>query len=45
MAQRRSYRSTITRVVVQRPYTLENVARAMDELLGAHQGIGARAEQ
>jgi light-regulated signal transduction histidine kinase (bacteriophytochrome) len=28
------------RSVVQKPYTLENVARAMDELLGMHQGVG-----
>ena len=28
------------RIVVQKPYTLENVARAMDELLGSHQGVG-----
>jgi light-regulated signal transduction histidine kinase (bacteriophytochrome)/CheY-like chemotaxis protein len=27
------------RTVVQKPYTLENVARAMDELLGSHQGV------
>jgi light-regulated signal transduction histidine kinase (bacteriophytochrome)/CheY-like chemotaxis protein len=27
------------RTVVQKPYMLENVARAMDELLGAHQGV------
>jgi light-regulated signal transduction histidine kinase (bacteriophytochrome)/CheY-like chemotaxis protein len=30
------------RLVVQKPYTLENVARAMDELLGTHQGVGPR---
>lgn len=28
------------RTVVQKPYTLENVARAMDEMLGTHQGVG-----
>lgn len=28
------------RAVVQKPYTLENVARALDELLGSHQGVG-----
>jgi two-component sensor histidine kinase len=28
------------RTVVQKPYTLENVARAMDEVLGSHQGVG-----
>ena len=28
------------RTVVQKPYTLENIARAMDELLGMHQGVG-----
>ncbi|MDO9489771.1 MAG: HWE histidine kinase domain-containing protein [Sphingomonadaceae bacterium] len=27
------------RTVVQKPYTLENVARALDELLGSHQGV------
>ncbi|MEO7171094.1 MAG: HWE histidine kinase domain-containing protein, partial [Sphingomonas sp.] len=31
------------RTVVQKPYTLENVARAMDELLGMHQGVDERA--
>jgi len=30
------------RTVVQKPYTLENVARAMDELLGMHQGVGSK---
>lgn len=27
------------RTVVQKPYTLENVARALDELLGSHAGV------
>ncbi|WCM26893.1 GAF domain-containing protein [Sphingomonas sp. QA11] len=31
------------RTVVQKPYTLENVARAMDELLGMHRGVDDRA--
>lgn len=31
------------RMVVQKPYTLENVARAMDELIGPDQGAGAVA--
>jgi CheY-like chemotaxis protein len=31
------------RTVVQKPYMLENVARAMDELLGMHEGVGAKA--
>jgi light-regulated signal transduction histidine kinase (bacteriophytochrome) len=29
------------RTVVQKPYTLENVARAMDEVLGQHRGVDA----
>jgi len=29
------------RTVVQKPYTLENVARAMDEVLGQHLGVDA----
>lgn len=28
------------RAIVQKPYTLENVARAMDELTGTHEGVG-----
>lgn len=27
------------RTVVQKPYTLENIARAMDELIGQHRGV------
>ena len=30
------------RTVVQKPYMLENVARAMDELLGMHEGVGEK---
>ena len=30
------------RTVVQKPYTLENVARAMDELIGRHEGVDGR---
>jgi CheY-like chemotaxis protein len=29
------------RTVVQKPYTLENIARAMDEVLGQHRGVDA----
>ena len=29
------------RSVVQKPYTLENVARALDALIGSHRGVGA----
>ncbi|AOH82920.1 two-component system sensor histidine kinase/response regulator [Sphingomonas panacis] len=28
------------RTVVQKPYTLENVARALDALIGSHRGVG-----
>ena len=31
------------RGIVQKPYTLENVARAMDELTGTHEGIDGKA--
>ncbi|MES2290632.1 MAG: HWE histidine kinase domain-containing protein [Pseudomonadota bacterium] len=31
------------RTIVQKPYTLENVARAMDELTGMHEGIEGKS--